>query len=80
MDPPISRPGISIHPVGGHSVGLQFVRVHTRHGWVVLASDTPHFYENMERGRPFPAEINVPDMLDAFEKVFSDARSHRSRP
>ena len=47
-------PGITLHPVGGHSMGLQFVRVHTRRGWVVLASDATHFYENMERAARSP--------------------------
>src|SRR5690606_34760110 len=32
-------PGISLHLVGGHTMGLQVVRVSTRRGWVVLASD-----------------------------------------
>src|SRR6185369_14539352 len=40
-------PGLSIHAAGGHSAGLQFVRVRTRRGFVVLASDVSHFYENM---------------------------------
>jgi glyoxylase-like metal-dependent hydrolase (beta-lactamase superfamily II) len=31
-------PGISVHHIGGHTMGLQSVRVHTRRGWVVLAS------------------------------------------
>src|SRR3546814_8913632 len=30
-------PGISLHHVGGHTDGLQVVRVWTRRGWVVLA-------------------------------------------
>jgi glyoxylase-like metal-dependent hydrolase (beta-lactamase superfamily II) len=47
-------PGITLHPVGGHTPGMQFVRVHTRRGWVVLASDVTHYYENMEAGRPTP--------------------------
>ena len=42
-------PGISLHPVGGHTPGMQFVRVHTSRGWVVLASDVTHYYENMEQ-------------------------------
>ena len=46
-------PGITLHPVGGHTPGMQFVRVHTSRGWVVLASDVTHYYENMETGRPF---------------------------
>ncbi len=71
-------PGITIHPVGGHTPGVQFVHVHTRRGWVVVASDVTHYYENMERGRPFPAAINIPDMLEAFEKLVEAAptRNH----
>jgi glyoxylase-like metal-dependent hydrolase (beta-lactamase superfamily II) len=50
-------PGISVIPTGGHSVGLQFVKVNTRRGIVVLASDVTHFYENMESGRPFTTGV-----------------------
>ncbi len=46
-------PGISIVPTGGHSAGLQFVKVNTKRGVVVLASDVTHFYENKEAYRPF---------------------------
>ena len=35
-------PGVTLHPVGGHTPGMQFVRVHTSRGWVVLASDVTH--------------------------------------
>ncbi len=59
-------PGLSLHHVGGHTQGLQVVRVKTRRGWLVLASDASHFYENMEAGRPFPIVYNVGDMLGAF--------------
>jgi hypothetical protein len=45
-------PGITLHPVGGHTPGMQFVRVHTSRGWVVLASDVTHYYENMEMAGP----------------------------
>src|SRR5438105_15355801 len=51
--------GITLHPVGGHTPGMQFVRVHTSRGWVVLASDVTHYYENMETGRPFTAAFNI---------------------
>jgi glyoxylase-like metal-dependent hydrolase (beta-lactamase superfamily II) len=68
-------PGITIHPVGGHTPGVQFVRVHTRRGWVVLASDVTHYYENMDSGRPFPAAVNVPDMLEAFDRLVEAAPS-----
>jgi glyoxylase-like metal-dependent hydrolase (beta-lactamase superfamily II) len=59
-------PGITLHLVGGHSGGQQFVRVHTARGWVVVAADVTHYYENMESGRPFAQAFNVGEMLDGF--------------
>jgi glyoxylase-like metal-dependent hydrolase (beta-lactamase superfamily II) len=41
-------PGVTVHHIGGHTMGMQCVRVLTKRGWVVLASDASHFYENME--------------------------------
>jgi glyoxylase-like metal-dependent hydrolase (beta-lactamase superfamily II) len=61
--------GISLHLVGGHSDGLQFVRVHTRRGWVVLASDAMHFYANVATGNPFPIVFNVGDMLEGWRRL-----------
>lgn len=66
-------PGITLHAVGGHSAGLQFVRVHTRRGWVVVASDVTHFYENMESLRPFATAFHVGEMLEGFEALFAQA-------
>ncbi len=68
-------PGITLHPVGGHSAGLQFVRVHTARGWVVLASDVTHFYENLEAGRPFPTAFHVGQMLEGFDALRAAAPS-----
>jgi glyoxylase-like metal-dependent hydrolase (beta-lactamase superfamily II) len=62
-------PGLSVHRVGGHTDGLQAVRVHTRQGWLVLASDASHLYANMERQRPFPIVYNVGDMLEGFRTL-----------
>jgi glyoxylase-like metal-dependent hydrolase (beta-lactamase superfamily II) len=56
-------PGLSLHHIGGHTDGLQCVRVMTRRGWVVLASDAAHHYAHMEQGRAFPIVYNVGDML-----------------
>jgi glyoxylase-like metal-dependent hydrolase (beta-lactamase superfamily II) len=69
-------PGISVVPTGGHSAGLQFVKVNTRRGVVVLASDVTHFYENMETYRPFTTALNVGEMLDAFDTL----RNHAASP
>ncbi len=62
-------PGLTVHHVGGHTMGLQVVRVWTRRGWVVLASDAVHFYANMNEGRPFPIVYNIGDMLEAHRTV-----------
>ena len=62
-------PGISLHHIGGHTMGLQIVRVATRRGWLVLASDASHFYANLEQGRPFPIVWSVADMMDGYERM-----------
>ena len=58
-------PGITVHHVGGHTNGLQVMRVKTQRGWVVLASDASHFYANFEQMRAYATVYNVGDMLEA---------------
>ncbi len=62
-------PGISVHLIGGHSSGLQAVRVHTAHGPLVLASDASHFYENFEARKPFVIVADVEKMLRGFDRL-----------
>lgn len=62
-------PGITLHKVGGHSRGLQVVRVETETGALVLASDAAHFYANMERGKPFPVFDSLSDVLFGVERM-----------
>lgn len=62
-------PGVTVHKVGGHSRGLQVVRVQTADGPLVLASDAAHYYENYETGNPFPLVVDVEDMLDGFNTM-----------
>lgn len=69
-------PGITLHRIGGHSAGLQCVRVNTRRGQVVLASDVTHFYENMESGRPFTTAFHIGEMLEGFETLEELAPTH----
>ncbi|MPT40188.1 MAG: N-acyl homoserine lactonase family protein [Achromobacter sp.] len=68
-------PGLSLHLVGGHTAGLQIVRVWTRRGWVVLASDASHLYGNIGNDAPFPAVYHVGDMLEGYRYVRSLADS-----
>jgi len=62
-------PGISVHHIGGHTKGLQCVRVHTQRGWMVLASDCAHYYEHIETGRFFRSVYNIGQMLDGYQTI-----------
>ena len=71
-------PGLTLHKVGGHTRGLQVVRVLTRRGHVVLASDAAHFYANWQQRRPFPIVENVTAYLEAFDVIeaLADSADH----
>jgi glyoxylase-like metal-dependent hydrolase (beta-lactamase superfamily II) len=70
--------GITIHHVGGHTMGMQVVRVNTRRGWVVLASDASHYYANIEGGLPYPVTYNIAEVLEGYRRVYelADSREH----
>ena len=62
-------PNVTVHRVGGHSAGLQVVRVLTAQGWMVLASDAVHLYQNLREDNPFPLICHLGDMYEAFRTV-----------
>jgi glyoxylase-like metal-dependent hydrolase (beta-lactamase superfamily II) len=62
-------PGLSVHHIGGHTKGLQAVRVWTRVGWLVLASDASHYYANMNEYKPFSLVADVTQMADGWRKL-----------
>ncbi|MEM8653177.1 MAG: N-acyl homoserine lactonase family protein [Pseudomonadota bacterium] len=61
--------GITVHRIGGHTRGMQSVRVRTQAGWLVLASDAAHFYGNIALAHPFPLVVDMQDMLDGFDTL-----------
>jgi len=71
-------PGVTLHHIGGHTAGLQCVRVMTQRGWVVLASDASHYYEHMETGRCFPTIFHVGDTLEGYSTLqrLAESRQH----
>ncbi|WAB99255.1 N-acyl homoserine lactonase family protein [Pseudomonas putida] len=71
-------PGIQLIHIGGHTQGLQAVRVHTSRGWVVLASDASHYYDNMEEESPFPVVLHVGEMLKGYQTLsaLADSADH----
>ncbi|MEU7790351.1 N-acyl homoserine lactonase family protein [Amycolatopsis sp. NPDC049159] len=62
-------PGLSVHLVGGHTAGMQVVRVETAAGPVVLASDAAHFHENLDDDRPAPLLHSMTGVYGAFDRV-----------
>ncbi|CDI12346.1 N-acyl homoserine lactonase family protein [Agrobacterium pusense] len=70
--------GVSVHWVGGHCAGQEIVRVRTDRGFVVLASDALHYYEEYERGIPFSVAFNLSDMIAGHERIreLADSDDH----
>lgn len=71
-------PGVTLHQIGGHTDGMQCVRVWTQRGWVVLASDTSHYYEHFEKYRVFPTVYNLGDVMKGYETLrgLADSMQH----
>ena len=55
---------------------MQSVRVKTQNGYLCLASDARHFYENFLMGKPFPIVVDLEDMLNGFNLIKSLASSN----
>lgn len=62
-------PGVTVHKIGGHSKGLQCVRVMTRRGAVVLASDCFHLYAHYRDARVYPVTYNVAEVLEGYNTI-----------
>ena len=71
----VIAPGLSVHRVGGHTAGMQVVRVHTARGWVVLASDASHFYEHFVNRRFFPLVFHVGEVMQGYQLLHTLAES-----
>jgi glyoxylase-like metal-dependent hydrolase (beta-lactamase superfamily II) len=71
-------PGITLHLVGGHSGGLQVVRVPTARGHVVLASDAAHYWANIRTRNPFPLVVDIARMAEGWRtcEELADSPDH----
>lgn len=67
--------GLSVHWVGGHCAGQEVVRVRTRQGWLVLASDALHYKEELTRGVPYALSSSNVEMLAAHRRIRELAES-----
>jgi glyoxylase-like metal-dependent hydrolase (beta-lactamase superfamily II) len=69
-------PGIFVTTVGGHTPGQVIVEVEVASGRLILASDSLHYYEQLDRDWPFRLFANVEDSLNSFELL----RDFQKRP
>ncbi|WP_323013996.1 N-acyl homoserine lactonase family protein [Devosia sp.] len=65
------RDGVWLHRIGGHSGGLQVVRVRTASGWLVLAGDAAHYWGNLRQRQAFPLFADLLETLDGFERILA---------
>jgi glyoxylase-like metal-dependent hydrolase (beta-lactamase superfamily II) len=72
-------PGIELTEVGGHTPGQLIVSAAAPDGGtVVLASDALHFYEEVERDRPFAVLADLPGMYRAYDTLAQLAAQPRT--
>ena len=72
-------PGIELTEVGGHTPGQLIASVTTQDGGtVVLASDALHFYEEVERDRPFAVLADLRGMYRAYDTLAQLATQPRT--
>ena len=62
-------PGLEFVLIGGHARGQALLRVHTKRGWVVLASDAIHLFEELDDERPFAIFYDMYDMLEGYRRI-----------
>ena len=60
-----------MHLIGGHSGGIQSIRVPTARGTVVLAGDAAHMWGNIRQRNPFPVVVDVARMLKGYDIINS---------
>lgn len=70
-------PGVTLHLSPGHTPGLQFVRVNTRSGWLVLASDACHYNRHRLTGDVFPVVVDLAGLLDNYRRLTKLAASEK---
>jgi glyoxylase-like metal-dependent hydrolase (beta-lactamase superfamily II) len=61
--------GVHAVLLGGHSPGQIALGIDGRAGWIVLASDAMHFYEELERDRPFGVLADLAGMYEAYDTL-----------
>ena len=61
--------GVHALHLGGHSPGQMALAIFGTRDGVVLASDAVHFYEELERDRPFGVMADLAEMYEAYDDL-----------
>lgn len=71
-------PGVTLHRMPGHTMGIQAVRVQTQRGAVLLASDASHYYEHWVRRVPFFICWSQAELMNSYEAIdrLADSEDH----
>ena len=70
-------PGVTVHLASGHTPGVQFVRVLTRSGWLVLASDACHYTFLREREEVYPIVFDPAGLIETYARLRALASEDR---
>jgi glyoxylase-like metal-dependent hydrolase (beta-lactamase superfamily II) len=62
-------PGITVHHVGGHTMGSQIVQVETARGTAVVASDATKLYRNFMEEIPQPRSHSVAEQINGYALI-----------
>jgi glyoxylase-like metal-dependent hydrolase (beta-lactamase superfamily II) len=71
-------PGVVAVCVGGHCAGQLVLVVNGATGAVVLCSDAVHYYEELERDRPFAIVVDLAEMYEAYDTVRALAAAYQA--
>lgn len=64
-------PGLRVFIAGGHSPGQLVLSIDTASGPTILAGDVIHYYEELERDRPFDVFVDLADSYRALDTLRS---------
>lgn len=68
--------GLELVVVGGHTPGQLIAQVATSDGAAVLAADALHFYEELQRDRPFNVVADLREMYRGFDVLREMTQDH----
>jgi glyoxylase-like metal-dependent hydrolase (beta-lactamase superfamily II) len=70
----VFSPTITLMTIAGHTPGQACVLVKAGDRTIVLASDAVHYYEELERDRPFSILSDLAKMYEGFDRISALAR------